>query len=479
MATTKFQMTKIQLKWVFATLFAGMLLFGLGHIQRVVKSSHDDYSVIKRLGETAAAVMHYDDLIHLKGVPDDTTKVQYAIIKQLLADIKNINPTAHFSYIYVVRGGKVFFMADSEPIGSPDYSPAGQELIEATALDKTLMDEGSVSTIEFSKDRWGDWVSILVPLKHPKTGKFMAVFGMDFDAKALKAEQWRDLLLETLLVLLTLFTLALLYKVLSDSLKLKSEFLVLKKTEQELLLAKERAEESDRLKTSFLKNISHEIRTPMNSILGFADILKEKDITAQNRELFLNNMANSGQRMLNTISDIIELSRIQSGQIGPIYNRTNMEEQLFWIQELFKPMAKEKSLEYFCEISPDDRKLVFYTDTEMLNSIFKKLIWNAFKFTSKGFVKVGYEIQESMFCFYVKDSGVGVDEQHKKFIFEFFRQGNESMSRSFEGTGTGLAIAKAYIDMLGGKIWLESELGVGSTFYFSIPYHMHAPDLNH
>lgn len=479
MPMSKNRMTKKQLKLLFIFLFAGMLLFGIGHIQRVVRSSHDDYSVIKRLGQTAAAVMHYDDLTHLSGVSEDTAKVQYHIIKQLLADIKDINPSAKFSYIYVVRNGKVFFMADSEPVGSPDYSPAGQELTEATALDRTLMNEGSVATIEFAKDRWGDWVSILVPLKHPDTGKIMAVFGMDFDAKALKAEQWKALLLESLLVLLTLFAMVLLYKVLSDSQKLKTEFLTLKKTEHELLLAKERAEESDRLKTSFLKNISHEIRTPMNSILGFADLLNEKNVSAEHRELFLSNMANSGQRLLNTISDIIELSRIQSRHIGTIYTRTNLEEQFFGIKEQFNLMAKEKDLEWICEILPEARKLVFYTDTEMLNSILKKLIWNAFKFTTKGFVKVGYEIQDSMLCFYVKDTGVGVDDQHKKFIFEFFRQGNESMNRSFEGTGTGLAIAKAYIDMMGGKIWLESELGVGSTFYFTIPYHKHEPDISH
>lgn len=479
MQTIKFRMTKKQFKWLFIIVFAGMFLFGLGHIQRVLNSSKDDYSVIKQLGKTAAAVMHYDDLVHLSGVPGDTGKVEYTIIKQLLADIKNINPTAHFAYIYIIRDGRVFFMADSEPIGSEDYSPAGQELTEATALDKTLMDKGSEATIEFSKDRWGDWVSILVPLKHPVTGKNMAVFGMDFDAKALKAEQWRNLLLETLLVLLALFTLALLYKVLSDSQKLKKEYLVLKETERELLVAKERAEESDRLKTSFLKNISHEIRTPLNSILGFAELLKEESVSAEHRELFLSNMAKSGQRMLNTISDIIELSRIQSRQIGPIYSRTNMDDLFSGIQELFYPMAEERNLECFCEISPEDRMLVFYTDTEMLNSIFKKLIWNAFKFTSKGFVKVGFEIDDSMIQFYVKDSGVGVDDQHKKFIFEFFRQGNESMNRSFEGAGTGLAIAKAYMDMMGGKIWLDSELGVGSTFYFSIPYHKHAPEFKH
>lgn len=419
--------------------------------------------------------MHYDDLIHLSGIPSDTAKIQYTVIKQLLADIKNINPTASFAYIFVVRDGKVFFVADSEPKDSPNCSPAGQELTEATELDKSLMNNGSEAVIEFSNDRWGNWVSILVPLKHPVTGKIMSVFGMDFNVDKFKTHQRYNLFLESLLVLLILLALALVYKVLMDSFKLKQEFALLKKTEQALVVAKEKSEESDRLKTSFLKNISHEIRTPMNSILGFANILKEQDISLEDKELFLNNMANSGQRMLNTIYDIIELSRIQSGQVKPVYRRTNMQEQIDMVREIFYPVAKEKQLECFCEIDPEWMNFVFYTDTEMLNSILQKLLWNAFKFTSKGFVKVGYELQGDNLCFWVTDSGVGVDKIQQSFIFEYFRQGNETLTRNFEGAGTGLAIAKAHVEMLGGKIWVESEPGVGSTFYFTIPYYKHEP----
>ncbi len=463
------------LDYLFALVFLTVLFFGLYQIQGMINDGKNQYSEIIQTAKTAAAMMHYDDLLKLNAAPEDTVKVEYAIIKKLLADIKQVNSTAVFSYIFTIRNGKVLFIADSEPKNSPKCSPAGQEYEEATALDRTLMDEGSIPVIEFSKDRWGDWVSILIQLKHPVTKKNFAVFGMDFDAKVWKAKRHREMVMVLMVVFLSLLTIAALFRIIRNNRKLNIDYKLLKKAEADLLLAKERAEESDRLKTSFLKNISHEIRTPMNSILGFAEILKEHDLTVEYKELFLTNMAKSGQRMLNTIYDIIELSRIQSGQVQPIFGRTNMQDQIDMVREVFFPVAKEKNLACSCETAPDDLNLVFYTDVELLNTILHKLLWNAFKFTVKGFVKVGFELKGDTLLFSVKDSGVGVDEKQQSFIFEYFRQGNETMTRDYEGAGTGLAIAKAHVELLGGKIWVESEPGVGSTFYFTIPYHKQAP----
>jgi len=366
-------------------------------------------------------------------------------------------------------------MVDSEPQSSPDCSPPGQEFTEATTLDKKLMEEGSKQTIEFSADRWGNWVSILVPLRHPVTHKTIAVFGMDFDAKIWKAIRWKDLALAIMIVLLSLVAIVFIDIIISNSQKLKKELMLLKEAEIDLLIAKEKAEESDRLKTSFLKNISHEIRTPMNSILGFADLLKEQDLSAEYKELYLLNMINSGQRMLNTINDIIDLSRAQSGQISANIEKVNMAEQLYRLQDESISAVKEKGLEYRCPISQDDKDLFFYTDAELLQIVIRKLLWNAFKFTSKGFVEMGYQLKGPFIEFYIKDTGVGVAESQKTFIFEYFRQGNDSMTRNHEGNGLGLTIAKAYVEMLGGTIWVESEEGNGSTFKFTIPYHKHAP----
>lgn len=461
--------------YLLALLFLCVLIFGLYQIKRIVDTGKDEYAELRQTAETAAAMMHYDDLLKLSAVPEDTVKQEYATIKNLLANIKRVNTTAKFSYIYTIRDGKVLFIADSEPMNSPECSPAGQVYGEATELDKTLMDEGSKPVIEFSKDRWGDWVSVLIQLKHPVTRKNIAVFGMDFDAKVWKEKRHRDLAMSLLIVILSLMAMGALYRIIKINHKLKRDYELLKKAEADLLLAKERAEESDRLKTAFLKNISHEIRTPMNSIMGFAEILKQQDLTAEYKEMFLTNMAKSGQRMLNTIFDIIELSRIQSGQVRPIYSRTNMQDQFDMVQEVFYPVAKEKKLTCVCELATEYVDLVFYTDTEMLKSILQKLLWNAFKFTAEGFVQVGAVLQGDMLLFSVKDTGVGVDEQQHAFIFEYFRQGNETLTRKYEGAGTGLAIAKAHVELLGGTIWVESEPGVGSTFYFTIPYHPHAP----
>jgi signal transduction histidine kinase len=471
-------MTRNHYRYLFILAFISMLLFGLYHIRRVIQSGNEEYGEITRVAQTAAVMMHYDDLLKLNAIPQDTLKPPYYILKSMLLQIRSLNKSAKFAYIYTIRNGKVLFMVDSEPQNSPDCSPPGQELTEATALDKALMKDGSKQTIEFSQDRWGNWVSILVPLKDPVTRKTIAVFGMDFDAKVWKSIRWKDLALAIMIVLLSLIAIVFIGIIISNSQKLKKDYELLKKAEADLLLAKEKAEESDRLKTAFLKNISHEIRTPMNSILGFANLLKEQDLSAEYKEIYLLNMINSGQRMLNTIYDIIDLSRVQSGQVSATISRTNMAEQLYRLQEEFELLAREKGLEFKCSISAIERELYFYTDEEMMHAILQKLLWNAFKFTNKGYVEVGYLVSGTHLEFHVKDSGVGVNEAQKTFIFEYFRQGNDSLTRNYEGNGLGLTIAKAYVEILGGAIWVDSDEGSGSIFKFTIPYYQHEPALN-
>lgn len=471
--------TKIEYKYLIILVFVSMLVFGLLQIHRYIQTGKDEYSEIKQIALTATAMMHYDDLINLNALPEDSLKIEYATIKKQLAEITKVNTSSVFAYVYTIRNGKVLFMADSEPRNGPDYSPAGQELVEATELDKSLMNENSKPVVEFSKDRWGEWVSILVPLRHPVTNKYFAVFGMDFDAKVWKARRQKDLLLALLVVLLSLSAIVFNIRLIGYSQRLERDYQLLKKTEADLTAAKEKAEESDRLKTTFLKNMSHEVRTPMNSILGFAGLLKEQNQPEEFKEMFMQNIINSGQRMLNTINDIIDLSRIQSELIRPTIVRANLFEELFNIQYQFSEVAKEKGLSFHCPLSMEDKDVYFYTDVDMLKIILQKLLWNAFKFTAKGYVEVGYRVDGNQFEFYVKDSGLGVDEAHKSIIFENFRQGNDSMSRNFEGNGLGLTIARAYVLLLGGTIWVENNKEGGSVFKFTIPYHQHQPPVNY
>jgi PAS domain S-box-containing protein len=243
-----------------------------------------------------------------------------------------------------------------------------------------------------------------------------------------------------------------------------------KKTEMELIRAKERAEESDKLKSAFLANMSHEIRTPMNGILGFADLLRTPDLTGEQQISYVNIIQKSGDRMLGIINDIIDISRIESGQMKISLVKTNINEQIEGIYSFFLPEVNEKGLNLIVGSALPAKEAIIKTDREKLNAILINLIKNAIKFTQKGSIEVGYERKNGDLEFFVRDTGIGIRNEQKELIFERFRQGNESLSRSFEGAGLGLSISKAYVEMLGGKIRVESEFGKGSSFYFTLPY---------
>jgi PAS domain S-box-containing protein len=230
-----------------------------------------------------------------------------------------------------------------------------------------------------------------------------------------------------------------------------------KKTELAIIKAKEKAEESDRLKSAFLANMSHEIRTPMNSILGFAGLLKDSDNTIEEHELFIDTIEKSGARMLFMINDIIDISKIESGQMDISISATNINEQIEEVHTFLANNATEKGLEIYFYNTLNDKDAIIETDNEKLYSILTNLVKNAIKFTRKGVIEFGYKLKDNYLEFFVKDTGVGISQEQKKIIFKRFRQGSESFSRNFEGSGLGLTISKAYVEMLGGKIWVESD----------------------
>ncbi len=242
-----------------------------------------------------------------------------------------------------------------------------------------------------------------------------------------------------------------------------------KKVEEELIKAKERAEESDRLKSAFLTNMSHEIRTPMNGILGFAELLKEPDLSPENLIKYINIIDKSGTRMLNIINEIVDISKIESGQMEINLKEVNIRELLDNLLIFFKPNADQKSLELELKIEWNDNEPIVITDGDKLYTIITNLIKNAIKYTDKGSVLFGVKKDTESFLFYVKDTGVGIPEARHKAIFERFVQADISDIQARQGAGLGLAIAKSYTEMLSGKIWLESKPGFGSTFYVSLP----------
>ena len=247
-----------------------------------------------------------------------------------------------------------------------------------------------------------------------------------------------------------------------------------KQIEAALIYAKLKAEESDRLKSAFLTNISHEIRTPMNGILGFAELLSTPMLTGEEQQEYIRVIEKSGVRMLNTINDIISISQIESGQNEISVSDTNINEQVAKIYKSFKPEAEQERVHLSINNVLPANKAIIRTDRKKLYAVLTNLVKNAIKFAKAGSVELGCEVKGEFLEFYVKDSGVGIPEDQKDFIFERFRQGNDGLTRNYEGSGLGLPIAKAYVELLGGKIWVESDPdshrdGKGSIFRFTIP----------
>jgi PAS domain S-box-containing protein len=252
---------------------------------------------------------------------------------------------------------------------------------------------------------------------------------------------------------------------------IKEDITERKLIEKQLIKAKDKAEESDRLKLAFLANMSHEIRTPMNGILGFTELLKAQDLPTDVQQEYIKIIRKSGKRMLNIINDIISISKVESGQIEITLSKTNVNEQIEYLQTFFKPEATHKNIGLFLTKKLTSKDTFIKTDREKLYAILTNLIKNSIKFTNKGSIEFGCEKKGNTLEFFVKDTGLGISDSQKIIIFERFRQANDTISRTHEGSGLGLAISKAYIEMLGGKIWVESQEGKGSTFYFTIPFH--------
>lgn len=253
-----------------------------------------------------------------------------------------------------------------------------------------------------------------------------------------------------------------------------------KKLFEDLIEARDKAEESDRLKSAFLANMSHEIRTPMNGILGFTNLLSENNLTEKERQNYIRIIQKSGDRLLDTVNDLIDISKIETGQMKVIYQPANIWDTVYNLFNFFEFQASEKNIELKLNFALPENSSVIITDRVKIDSILTNLIKNAIKFTDKGKIEIGCrKITEhngnseqnagEMIEFFVRDTGIGIPADMHLAVFNRFEQVESGNERAFQGSGLGLTIAKAYSEMLGGKIWLESEPGKGSVFYFTIP----------
>jgi signal transduction histidine kinase/ActR/RegA family two-component response regulator len=257
----------------------------------------------------------------------------------------------------------------------------------------------------------------------------------------------------------------------------KLEELVEERT-HELLMAKDKAEESDKLKSSFLANLSHEIRTPLNSIIGFSGLIFETDISDTERFKFKSIIESSSNTLLSLINDIIDFSKIEAGRLEIVMKEFNLGNFLDSLKSIFNLEIKKlqigynKNIEFKLVVDENTNSIQLTTDEVRLRQILTNLINNAIKFTNEGCIEVGYTINDhkNIIEFYVKDSGIGIREEHQKFIFERFRKVEDDKSNLYRGAGLGLAISHHLVKLLGGDIYVKSVISKGATFLFTIPY---------
>ncbi len=247
--------------------------------------------------------------------------------------------------------------------------------------------------------------------------------------------------------------------------------------EIELLQSKEKAEESDRLKSAFLANMSHEIRTPMNGIIGFSNLLSRADLPTEKRLNYSNIVTESCNMLQQIVNDILDISKIEAGQVKIKEEKVDINLLIDELSAFHLPATKITDLSLYSIKPLNKTAAIIRTDKIKLYQVLNNLLSNAIKFTDSGYIKFGYEVVNGTLQFFVKDTGIGIPIELQDKIFDSFRQVELELNRSYGGTGLGLAISKRLVSLLGGKIWVESEVGKGSIFYFTIPYLLATPKM--
>ncbi len=244
--------------------------------------------------------------------------------------------------------------------------------------------------------------------------------------------------------------------------------------ERELIISKELAEKSNQLKTAFLQNISHEIRTPMNAICGFSDLLFDTDLPKERQHNFISIIQNSSNQLLGIVNDILTISALETNQEKVNIQSVSINELLTDLHTIFQSQANKQNIDLQLTLPLENDHAVMKTDKTKITQIITNLITNALKFTHVGYINFGYKIEKNTsidkITLFVKDSGIGIAAENHTKIFERFLQANKTIAADYGGTGLGLAISQGFAHLLGGKMWVESELGQGATFFCEIPY---------
>ena len=254
----------------------------------------------------------------------------------------------------------------------------------------------------------------------------------------------------------------------------------LRQEEQAWIKAKESSEEKDRLKSAFLANMGHEIKTPMHGIMGFTELLKKPGLSVEKQLMCISMIEKGGTHMLNIINDLTDIAKIESGHLNVHISAFNINEQIKFIYDFFKPEVEHKGMQLLFEYGLPTEVSIIHSDRDKILAVLTNLVKNAIKYSDKGTIEIGYNLKpagnpfelvskQAELEFYVKDTGIGIPQDKTDVVFHRFVQAHIGHKRTAQGAGLGLAISKAYVEKLGGEIWVHSDEGKGSTFYFTIP----------
>lgn len=242
-----------------------------------------------------------------------------------------------------------------------------------------------------------------------------------------------------------------------------------KKMVEDLIESKEKAQAADKLKTAFLNNISHEVRTPLNGILGFGQMMAETDLSPEDKKLYLNILNQSGNRLINTITDFMDISLITSGNVTVNKKKISISPLLNEMRELYENRCKEKGLEFKLNLPVNIENAIVESDPELLKKVFRHLLNNALKFTGEGTIGMGCRLKNDTIECFVEDTGIGIEYEMQKEVFRHFTQEDTRIERGYEGSGLGLSISKGLVELLGGEMHLKSEKGKGTEVIFTLP----------
>jgi PAS domain S-box-containing protein len=262
--------------------------------------------------------------------------------------------------------------------------------------------------------------------------------------------------------------------VITNVVAIKEDITDRKQMFEELIEAKEKAEESDRLKTAFLQNMSHEIRTPLNAIAGFSGMLNKPSLSGEKRRRFVSIIQNSSNQLLSIVTNILTISSLETKQERVIITPVSINDVLEELHTIFKKQAHQKNISLCKFMALANHKSEVYTDRTKVTQVLSNLISNALKFTHQGTIEFGYKLKRNGSVdeleFFVKDTGIGITKEEQEIIFKRFQQARKSINKLYGGTGLGLSISKGFVEILGGKMWVKAEPKKGSTFYFTLPY---------